>query len=46
VSEVEPGQDDATLPGRAQVVVIGGSVIGCSVAHHLAKSGREAETPT
>jgi sarcosine dehydrogenase len=29
----------ATLPGRAQVVVIGGGVVGCSVAYHLAQRG-------
>ena len=27
------------LPGRARVVVVGGGVIGCSVAYHLAKIG-------
>lgn len=27
------------IPDRAQVVIIGGGVIGCSVAYHLAKSG-------
>ena len=29
----------ADLPARAQVVVIGGGVIGCSVAYHLTKLG-------
>ncbi len=29
------------LPGRARVVVIGGGVIGCSVAYHLAHMGCE-----
>ena len=29
----------AVLPGRAQVVVIGGGVVGCSVAYHLAQRG-------
>jgi len=29
----------ASLPGRARVVVIGGGVIGCSVAYHLAQAG-------
>ncbi|MCL4763019.1 MAG: FAD-dependent oxidoreductase, partial [Burkholderiales bacterium] len=28
-----------TLPARARVVVIGGGVIGCSVAYHLAHMG-------
>ena len=30
---------DITLPSRARVVVIGGGVIGCSVAYHLAHMG-------
>ena len=30
---------DTTLPPRAQVVVIGGGVIGCSVAYHLTQRG-------
>lgn len=29
----------STLPGRAQVVIIGGGVIGTSVAYHLTKMG-------
>jgi 4-methylaminobutanoate oxidase (formaldehyde-forming) len=29
----------ADLPERAQVVVVGGGVIGCSVAYHLTKLG-------
>ena len=28
-----------TLPSRARVVIIGGGVIGCSVAYHLAEAG-------
>ena len=34
----EPG-DASPLPQRARVVVIGGGVIGCSVAYHLAHLG-------
>jgi glycine cleavage system aminomethyltransferase T/glycine/D-amino acid oxidase-like deaminating enzyme len=30
---------DGQLPDRAQVVVIGGGVIGCSVAYHLTRRG-------
>ncbi|HEX9887485.1 MAG TPA: FAD-dependent oxidoreductase [Longimicrobiales bacterium] len=30
---------DSALPERAQVVVVGGGVIGCSVAYHLAHMG-------
>jgi len=30
----------AELPSQAQVVIIGGGVIGCSVAYHLTKLGR------
>ena len=28
-----------TPPGRSQVVIIGGGVVGCSVAYHLALRG-------
>ena len=28
-----------SLPSKAQVVIIGGGVIGCSVAYHLTKLG-------
>lgn len=28
-----------TLPARAQVVIVGGGVIGCSIAYHLTKLG-------
>ena len=27
------------LPGRARVVIVGGGVIGCSIAYHLIKIG-------
>ncbi|CAN5680674.1 FAD-dependent oxidoreductase [soil metagenome] len=29
-----------TLPSHAQIVVIGGGAVGCSIAYHLAKLGR------
>ena len=29
----------ADIPDRAEVVIIGGGVAGCSVAYHLAKIG-------
>ena len=29
------------LPERARVVVIGGGVIGCSIAYHLAEMGEK-----
>jgi sarcosine dehydrogenase len=32
-------QPKGTLPARAQVIVIGGGVVGCSVAYHLAQRG-------
>ena len=30
----------AKLPARAEVLIIGGGVIGCAIAYHLAKAGR------
>ncbi len=30
---------DKTLPGQARVVIIGGGIIGCSIAYHLTKLG-------
>ena len=35
----EQPQRGATLPERAQVVVVGGGIIGTSVAYHLAHAG-------
>ena len=34
-----PPPQSPNLPARARVVVIGGGVIGCSVAYHLAQMG-------
>jgi NADPH-dependent 2,4-dienoyl-CoA reductase/sulfur reductase-like enzyme len=33
----EDGHDE--LPGSSKVVVIGGGIVGCSVAYHLGKMG-------
>jgi len=33
------GTPSGTLPSRAQVVIVGGGVIGCSIAYHLAHLG-------
>ena len=31
----------APLPDRAQIVIVGGGIVGCSVAYHLTKLGRK-----
>jgi len=31
--------DKKNLPSRAQVVIVGGGIVGCSIAYHLAKRG-------
>ncbi len=36
---VDEGADDGVLPPRARAVVVGGGVIGASVASHLAEVG-------
>ncbi|MGH6901609.1 MAG: FAD-dependent oxidoreductase, partial [Geminicoccaceae bacterium] len=28
-----------TLPGQARAVIIGGGIVGCSVAYHMAREG-------
>ena len=35
----QPGPNKDSLPTQAQVVIIGGGVIGCSIAYHLTKLG-------
>ena len=30
---------DKSLPSQARVVIVGGGVVGCSVAYHLAELG-------
>ena len=37
--ELESLNSSRRLPAHAQVVIIGGGVIGCSVAYHLTKLG-------
>jgi glycine/D-amino acid oxidase-like deaminating enzyme len=37
--DLRPAEDANALPSRARVVIVGGGVIGCSVAYHLAKLG-------
>ncbi|MES2978060.1 MAG: FAD-dependent oxidoreductase [Pseudomonadota bacterium] len=29
-----------TLPGQAEIVIVGGGIVGCSTAYHLAKMGK------
>jgi len=37
--DLEQKPDNNSLPSHAQVVIIGGGVIGCSIAYHLTKLG-------
>ena len=39
MTQVNPTDETRTLPAHAQVVIVGGGVIGCSVAYHLTKLG-------
>jgi glycine/D-amino acid oxidase-like deaminating enzyme len=32
-------QNQRTLPQRADVVIVGGGIVGCSIAYHLTKIG-------
>ena len=36
---IDPVTTSGTVPSRAQVVIVGGGVIGCSIAYHLAHLG-------
>jgi 4-methylaminobutanoate oxidase (formaldehyde-forming) len=36
---IDPGTTSGTVPSRAQVVIVGGGVTGCSIAYHLAHLG-------
>src|SRR2546421_2886547 len=36
---IDPGTTSGTAPSRAQVVIVGGGVTGCSIAYHLAHLG-------
>lgn len=39
MNEISPTQTAGVIPSQSQVVIIGGGVIGCSVAYHLTKLG-------
>jgi len=39
IKDIGSSVDNSKLPSHAQVVIIGGGVIGCSVAYHLTKLG-------
>ena len=40
VDNQHPINSSDSLPSQAQIVIIGGGVIGCSIAYHLTKLGR------
>ena len=40
-SRLRDRPDDPCLPARARVVIVGGGIIGCSIAWHLARRGCE-----
>ena len=40
-NETKTPAKSKTLPSQAQIVIIGGGVIGCSIAYHLTKLGRK-----
>ena len=35
----DTGKKNASIPSSARVVIVGGGVIGCSIAYHLSKRG-------
>ena len=35
----QPQEHSSFLPSRARVVIIGGGIIGCSIAYHLTAMG-------
>ncbi len=37
--ESQSSVNTKSLPSQAQVVIVGGGVIGCSIAYHLTKLG-------
>ncbi len=39
MSEMTSSATSRTLPSKAQVVIVGGGIVGCSVAYHLTKLG-------
>ena len=38
-AQIDAAATGRTLPSHAQVVIIGGGVVGCSILFHLAKFG-------
>ena len=36
---IEPVTGSGAVPSRAQLVIVGGGIIGCSIAYHLAHLG-------
>ena len=40
-TDQKPSSSSGNIPSQAQIVIIGGGVIGCSIAYHLTKLGRK-----